>query len=108
MSLPLILAGPIVRRVTARSLSVWVALSEDADVTLSVWDKVVATGTDTSLYTPADAANYTATKHSLRAGNKLHVALVTIDLPAAPAPPLLPGQLYSYNLSFIQLPGVLI
>lgn len=100
MPLPLILAGPIVRRVTARSISVWVALSESADVSLSVWDKVVATGTDTSLFTPADAANYTATQHTLRMGNKLYVALVTINLPPAPAPPLLPGQLYSYNLSF--------
>lgn len=100
MALPLILAGPIVRRVTARSVSVWVALSEAADVTLSIWDKVIAAGTDTSVYVPADAASYTATQHTLRIGAKLHIALVTIDVPPAPAAPLFPGKLYSYNLSF--------
>jgi hypothetical protein len=100
MPLPLILAGPIVRRVTARSVSVWVALAEGADVTLSIWDKVIATGTDTSVYAPTDAAIYSASRHTLRMGNKLHIALVTIDLPPAPAAPLFPGKLYSYNLSF--------
>jgi len=100
MPLPLILAGPIVRRVTARSISVWVALSEDADVTLSVWDKVIATGTDTAVFVSTDAANHTDSQHTIRIGNKLHIALVTIDLPPAPAPPLFPGKLYSYNLSF--------
>ena len=100
MPLPLILAGPIVRRVTARSVSVWVALAEGADVTLSIWDKVIATGAGTGVFVPVDAALHTAARHTLRIGNKLHIALVTIDLPPAPAAPLFPGKLYSYNLSF--------
>ncbi len=104
MTLPLILAGPIVRRVTARSVSVWVALAEEANVTLSIWDKVIATGTDTALYSPTDPVLYTASLHTLRMGSKLHVALVTINLPA-PAAPLFPGKLYSYNLSFTPASG---
>lgn len=100
MPLPLILAGPIVRRVTTRSVSIWVALAEAADVTLSIWDRVVATGSDTSVYDPADVAVYSNTRRTLRMGDKLHVVLVTIDLPPAPAAPLFPGKLYSYNLSF--------
>jgi hypothetical protein len=34
--LPLILAGPIIRRVEPRLVSVWMAFSEPATVTLSV------------------------------------------------------------------------
>lgn len=105
MPLPLILAGPIVRRVTARSVSVWVALAEATDVTLSIWDKVIATGTDTNVFVPADAALYTHTRHTLRVSEKLHIALVTVDLPPAPAAPLFPGKLYSYNLSFNSATG---
>lgn len=100
MPLPLILAGPIVRRVTARSVSVWIALAEKADVTLSIWGKVVGTGPGTSVFDPADSAIHSNMRTTLRVGNKLHIALVTIDLPPAPAAPLSPGKLYSYNLSF--------
>lgn len=88
------------RRITARSVSVWVALAEGANVTLSIWDKVIATGPGTGVFVPADVALHTASRHTVRIGNKLHIALVTIDLPPAPAAPLFPGKLYSYNLSF--------
>ena len=36
-SLPVIVAGPIVRRVSRQRLTVWSALTQGADVTLSVW-----------------------------------------------------------------------
>ncbi len=103
--LPLLLAGPIVRRVTARSVSVWVALSEGADVTLSIWNKVVSAGTDDGVLVPPDAPLHTATKHTIRIGDKLHIVVVTIDVPAAPAPPLFPGMLYSYNVSLAAASG---
>ena len=49
-ALPLLLAGPIVRRVTARSVSVWVALSEEADVTLSLWDQAIVAGAEDGVF----------------------------------------------------------
>lgn len=98
--LPLVLAGPIVRRVTARSVSVWVALSESSDVTLSIWNKIVSGGTDAGVLVPPEAALFTATRHTIRIGAKLHIAVVTITLADAPAAPLSPGSLYSYNLGF--------
>lgn len=104
-SLPLLLAGPIVRRVTARSVSVWVALSESSDVTLSIWDKIISGGTDAGVLVPPEAALFTATRHTIRIGSKLHIAVVTINLPAAPAAPLFPGMLYSYNVSFTGAAG---
>lgn len=39
--LPLILAGPILRRVEPNLVSVWVALSEPRDVEISLWDGLV-------------------------------------------------------------------
>ena len=98
--LPFMLAGPVVRRVTARSASVWIALSESANVTLAIWDKVVATGAGDGVYVPVEAPLHTGARHTIRIGNKLHIAVVTIELPPAPAAPLFPGTLYSYNLTF--------
>ena len=100
MALPLVLAGPIVRRVTARSVSVWVALSESSEVTLSIWDKIVSGGTGAGVLVPADPALKTAKRQTIRIGAKLHIAVVTITLADAPAAPLSPGSLYSYNLAF--------
>jgi hypothetical protein len=102
--LPFVLAGPIVRRVTARSMSIWVCLSQSAKVTLNIWDKVMASGPGVSLFTTLEAPLHSsASTSTLRIGNRLHVAMVTISLepPPNPAPtPLLPGTLYSYNLVF--------
>lgn len=48
MVLPLLLAGPVVRRVDATSVSVWLALSEAAAVKVSVWaGDQVSTGAGT-------------------------------------------------------------
>ena len=104
--LPLILAGPIVRRVTSRSVSVWVAMSKSASITLSIWDKVIASGPGTGLLTIPDAPLHTSKiTNTIRVANKLHIAVVTISLEPPPLPnppplPLLPGTLYSYNVKF--------
>ncbi len=103
--LPLVLAGPIVRRVTARFVSVWVALTESSDVTLSIWNRIIAGGTSAGVLVPPEAPLHTATRHTIRVGAKLHIAVVTIDLPGAPAAPLFPGTLYSYNVSFTGASG---
>ena len=38
MELPLLLAGPILRRVDPTNCAVWLALSKPATVTLKVWE----------------------------------------------------------------------
>lgn len=87
------------RRVTPRIVSVWIALSESANVKLSVWDKIVSTGPGSSVFNEAaDPPLHTAAKNTIRVGNKLHITVVTISLSSVQA--LLPGKLYSYNLSF--------
>ncbi|HKU15279.1 MAG TPA: hypothetical protein VJQ52_12865 [Steroidobacteraceae bacterium] len=89
--LPLLLAGPIVRRVEPTLASVWVALSEPADVTLKIWEGRVGSGSGNVLNTGDPAP-------SLRAGDKLHIALPLIKiLPTSPRL-LEPGKIYSYDL----------
>lgn len=67
-SLPLILAGPIVRRVEPESVTVWLALKEPCTVTLRV-------------YTQEDTAEPVqqceGTRHTIRLGDHLHLVAVT-------------------------------
>jgi hypothetical protein len=95
-NLPLILAGPILRRVEPTSVSAWVALSQDRVVRLSLWtgDRVVPT---VGTHLGGTGATHSASVASIQIGAKLHLALVTID---ATADPLLPNVIFSYNVSF--------
>ena len=47
LDLPLLLAGPILRRVEPNLVTVWLALSRDAKVTLAVYEGLVGAGTTT-------------------------------------------------------------
>jgi hypothetical protein len=95
-NLPLVLAGPIVRRVEPQLASVWVALSQARTVELGLWTGPIVATSGSGFFGNATAA-HRATAETIRLGNKLHLALVVLDLSATP---LIPGQLYSYNLVF--------
>jgi hypothetical protein len=95
-NLPLILAGPIVRRVEPTLVAVWVALSDVRTVELGIWTGITNVGSSGVLFGNT-SAGWRATAASIRIGAKLHIALVTLDLTASP---LIPGQIYSYNLVF--------
>lgn len=89
--LPVLLAGPIVRRVEPVLASVWIALSEPATVTLKIWEGRVTAGAGNVL----NSGDPTPT---LRVGDALHVALPLIKiLPTSPRL-LEPGKIYSYDL----------
>ena len=89
--LPLLLAGPIVRRVEPTLASVWIALRESATVTLKIWEGRVSTGSGNVL-------NVSDPTPTLRIGDELHVALPLIKiLPTSPRL-LEPGKVYSYDL----------
>ncbi|MQA89822.1 MAG: hypothetical protein GEU90_06260, partial [Gemmatimonas sp.] len=98
---PLLLAGPIVRRVEPNFVSVWVALKEPRAVRLSVFDAPVDTGPGDALFTEP-AALISGVTRTVRVGENLHIAVAE----AAPKPdapfedPLLPGHIYAYNVSF--------
>jgi hypothetical protein len=80
-----VLAGPIVRRVDAASASVWIAVNEPCRVTLRVWNGLESAGTTRS---PA----FVGSRSTRRAGDELHVAVVTA------VGQYQPGTLYSYDL----------
>lgn len=96
--LPLIIAGPILRRVEPNSVSVWVALSKSRNVGLHITSGIVDTGSGEGVFDNSDAI-YTANKASIRIGKHLHLALVTLVI-SGTDPPLIPQHLYSYNLTF--------
>jgi hypothetical protein len=78
----MLLAGPILRRVDAKSVNIWIALDENASITAALKD-------DTSAIpgTSSDLLTYPI-------GNKLVIKLVTFT----PTVPLQPDKVYSYDL----------
>ena len=72
MQLPLLLAGPILRRVETTLVSVFVALSESADVRITLWDGRVTAGSGNPWFSSAPAGATT-----VRVGAKLHVVVAT-------------------------------
>jgi hypothetical protein len=96
--LPLLLAGPILRRVEPRLVAVWVALSEPRAILLTVFEGRQVAGTGPGVFTGGQPKARGAT-NTLRLGDKLHVAVVAAELPESPASALVSGVNYSYNVS---------
>jgi hypothetical protein len=95
MSEALVLAGPIVRRVQPRFVSVWVALREPRRVRLRLW--LGRQNADT-----ASAPDFEGPAvDTVRVGEHLHIAVATIER-TPPAGAFQPGQTYSYNLNITQ------
>ncbi|HEX5083172.1 MAG TPA: PhoD-like phosphatase, partial [Blastocatellia bacterium] len=87
-SKPLVLAGPILRKVTPASATVWLALKESAEVTLEVYN---GDG-------PMDDTILRGKRRTVRIGKNLHIVAVT----ASPkdSGKLAPGTVYYYDLFF--------
>jgi hypothetical protein len=87
-TLPLILAGPILRRVTDQSVTVWVALQQATDVTLEIYSGNGAAGTKL----------IDVMRSTVAIGRHLHVLAITAPVN------LVPGVVYTYNMSFNNVP----
>lgn len=100
-SLPLVLAGPILRRVETSRVSAWMAFSTAVTVTLHIFDgrrqskgpgKVE--GVDKSLWS--------GTADTIRCGERLHIVVVEASAPPEgdqpTTAPLKPGALYCYDV----------
>src|SRR5690242_14426894 len=94
-TLPLILAGPMLRRVEPRAVTVWVALREARRVTLRVYARDAAGGL---------IERMAGSRRTVRLGDHLHMAAVTARA-EADEQPLAPGQLYEYDLFFTDAAG---
>jgi hypothetical protein len=88
--LPLILAGPILRRVDSQSVTVWVALQKPSPVTLKVYSTVDGTGA------VLDREVLCGSQQTVPLGKHLHVVAVT----AIGNEALQAEAIYAYNLEF--------
>jgi hypothetical protein len=89
-SLPLVLAGPILRRTEPGQVTVWVALKEACAVSLHVFELDAAGEKEEVL---------TASLPTTALGAHLHLAAVR----AKAGTPLKPGTVYYYDLTFVGL-----
>ena len=89
-SLPLILAGPMLRRTEPRAITVWLALKTPQVVTLRIYSRNGA-GT---LFQQLES-----TRHTVRLGDHLHIVAVTARA-TNEHERLAWGELYYYNLFF--------
>jgi hypothetical protein len=96
--LPLVLAGPILRRVEPTLVTVWVATSQPRAVLLSIFEGRVQTGGGPGIFTFGDGElpRGFGAANTLRVGESLHVAVVYAE--TLPEQPFLPGINYSYNV----------
>lgn len=92
-TLPLVLAGPIVRRVTPDAVTVWVALRAPHGVTLRIYTRTEADGL---------IEHFTGTRCTVRFGENLHTVAVTAK--ATTVEETLPGgTLFYYDLFFASI-----
>jgi hypothetical protein len=99
VALPLMLAGPILRRVEPELVTVWVALSRAASLKLTLWEERVKAGS------PNPHASSDPATTTLRVGERLHIAAVTLKIAKTSAKLLKPGRLYAYDLEITETAG---
>jgi hypothetical protein len=93
VSLPLVLAGPILRRVEPNLVAVWIALSRAATITLTLYEGRIKAGAADHLVR-SDPATPT-----LRFGDQLHVATALLRIAQGSEKTLKPGVVYSYDVA---------
>jgi len=86
-AIPLVLAGPILRKTTKNEVSVWIALKHQAAITFNIYEK--------DGYIPGSSPMATHIGSTIQLGEFLHVALLTID-----GLNLTENTIYHYNLFF--------
>ena len=89
MSLPLVLAGPILRRVEPNLVSVWIALSRPASVTLTLWEGRTKAGAADHLLRSDPATPTMRFGERLQLEWQLDPAVSTARLPPLVLQPLL-------------------
>jgi hypothetical protein len=95
---PLLLAGPVLRKVTPTSVSVWVATSQACDVKLDVYGSTAVLKRDAAAQTGTVAANLVGgkTRSTVKVGDLLHIAVVTSAITGVP-----PDTVCSYNITLV-------
>ena len=97
-ALPLVLCGPMLRRVEARAVSVFVALKAPAQVELEIYDDTTPSTTGAPIHRASEP------EPTVPLGRHLHVAVATLRIPAT-APALAAGQIYGYDVVLRDAPA---
>ena len=95
MALPLVLAGPILRRVESNLVSVWIALSRPANVTITSWEGRIKPGAAGEFFRSNPPTP------TLRIADNLHVTVALARIPAGSQKVFKPGVIYSYDLTIV-------
>ena len=95
MALPLVLAGPILRRVESNLVSVWIALSRPANVTITLWEGRIKPGAAGEFFRSNPPTP------TLRIADNLHVTVALARIPAGSQKVFKPGVIYSYDLTIV-------
>ena len=95
MSLPLVLAGPILRRVEPNLVSVWIALSRAANVTITTWEGRIKPGAAGEFFRSNPPTP------TLRIADNLHITVALARIPAGSQKVFKPGVVYSYDLTIV-------
>lgn len=107
MSLPIVVAGPVLRRVEPNLVTVWLALSRPANVHLLVY---------LGMRQADDASDDHVTEGlepTIAIGKNLHVTSVTArtgldpGIPVDPSKVLAPNTTYSYNILVVEADGTI-
>ncbi|UVO50214.1 hypothetical protein M0208_06640 [Sphingomonas sp. SUN019] len=110
MELPLVLAGPILRRVDPGLVAVWMAFSEPVELILRVWEGRVAFDTTNDVFASSDGPHDPSAPpprpgtKAVRVGERLYLGMVTARIPPASGKSFQPNLLYSYDVRVIKLP----
>lgn len=96
--LPLILAGPILRRTEPQSVTVWLALKQPCEVTLQVFATVAGEGLQIQGGAEARSPLLQGTHATVAIGQYLHLVAVTAQ--PIDHTHLVAGQVYVYDLQF--------
>ena len=96
MTLPLLLAGPIVRRVGPDRVTLWLALSEESDVEAWVWAGPQESAGAGQVDSGDAAAAHRTPVRTRRFGAHLHLAVVTA---VTDGTTLAPGTVHSYDVA---------
>src|SRR5690348_3778530 len=101
ITLPVVLAGPIVRRVEPRLFTVWIALRDAVNapdsVEVKIWRGFQYPGPAAGAVSTGDPRVPSGTATTRQFGQHLHIALVVVKI-NSPTPPLDPGTIYSYDV----------
>ncbi|KAA9338974.1 metallophosphoesterase family protein [Adhaeribacter soli] len=93
-SLPLVIAGPILRKVDSNSVTVWLALSKDlTDVNLDIYDSINKTFLSNEVV-------FTGNTKPFKLGNNLYVVVITAKALTGSSLVLEDAKTYHYKVTF--------